>query len=359
MFPTPRPDAATTLIELKEWEQVGPENEPRLRSHSFAANPAARHLAETLRGRVDIREGYNGIEIASTSFVGRVDLGWLRVAIRPKLAAAPLACLLRYAYGLRDINIVEETRAPTKHQGLHDLLIALLADEIEESLHRGLARRYAPRAERLESPRGRLLVNELAAQGGLVEARLPCRHFERRADWDLNRVLLGGLDTATRMTEDRDLRQRVYRLASMFGDVQLPSRLDRADIDRVERGLTRMTSASGPALTIIRLLQDMQGVTFEGASQPSRMPGFLFDMNKFFQRLLSRFLHENLKGQHIVDERSIRNMFAYVGPRKRIAPAPRPDFALYHSGTLQGFLDAKYRDAWDRWIPPEWLYQLS
>ena len=67
----------------------------------------------------------------------------------------PLARLLSYAYGLRDVTVIEETRVPTTRHGLHDLLIALLAAEVEELLHRGLARRYVPLSEKLESPRGR------------------------------------------------------------------------------------------------------------------------------------------------------------------------------------------------------------
>ena len=54
-------------------------------------------VAETLRGRLDIREVYEGLEITSTSFVGRVGVGPLRIAITPKLPAMPLARLLRYA----------------------------------------------------------------------------------------------------------------------------------------------------------------------------------------------------------------------------------------------------------------------
>jgi 5-methylcytosine-specific restriction enzyme subunit McrC len=360
---TLRPDGTPRLVvELTDWDQVGPAQDLRLKGCSLADDVQSRRLAETLRGRLDIREGYEGLEIASTSFVGRVEIGPLRIAITPKLPAMPLARLLRYAYGLRDVGVIEETRAPTTRYGLHDLLIALLAAEVEELLHRGLARRYVPLSEKLESPRGRLLIDQVMRQGGVREARLPCRHFERRADWHLNQVLRAGLETAAQMAEDRDLRRQTHQLSTMFGDVEPLARLDTGDIDRAERELTRLTAANRPALTIIRLLQDTLGLAFDSAQQSSRMPGFLFDMNIFFQRLLSRFLHDNLTSTRIADEVPIRNLFAYAldgNPRRRTAPAPRPDYALFGGDTLYGFLDAKYRDIWERGLPAEWLYQLS
>ena len=125
---SPRPDGIPSLvIELTEWDQVGPAQDSRLRGRSLAGDMQSRRLAESLRGRLDIREAYEGLEITSTSFVGRVDVGPLRIAVGPKLPAMPLARLLRYAYGLRDVTAVEETRSPTTRHGLHDLLIALLS----------------------------------------------------------------------------------------------------------------------------------------------------------------------------------------------------------------------------------------
>ena len=184
---TPRLDSTPSfVVELTEWDQVGPAQDARLRGCSLAGDMELRRLAETLRDRVDIREGYDGLEITSTSFVGRVDVGPLRIAISSKLPMMPLARLLRYAYGLRDVTAIEETRSPTTRHGLHDLLVALLAAEVEELLHRGLARRYIPLSEKLESPRGRILIDQVIRQGGVREARLPCVHFERRADWHLN-----------------------------------------------------------------------------------------------------------------------------------------------------------------------------
>ncbi len=363
MTPTLRPDGITRfVVGMTEWDQVGPANDSRLKGCSLANDAQSRRLADTLRGRLDIREGYEGLEIASTSFVGRVDIGPLRISITPKLPAMPLAHLLSYAYGLRDLATIEETHAPTTRYGLVDLLIALLTAEVEELLHRGLARCYVPVSEKLESPRGRLLIDQIIRKGGVREARLPCRHFERRANWHLNRVLRTGLEVAARMAEDRDLRRQTHQLSARFGDVERLARLDIDDIERAERELTRLTAANRPALTIIRLLHDTLGLAFDFAEHSNRMPGFLFDMNMFFQRLLSRFLHDNLTGTRIADEVPIRNLFAYApggNPKRRRAPAPRPDYALFHGSTLYAFVDAKYRDIWERGLPAEWLYQLS
>lgn len=361
--PAPWPDSAPRfVVELTEWDQVGPAQDPRLKGCSLYGEPKLQQLVDTLHGKLDIREGREGLEIATTSFVGRLDIGPLRIAITPKLPAMPLARLLRYAYGLRDVAVIEQTFAPTARHGLHDLLIALLVGEVDELLHRGLMRRYVPLTERLESPRGHVLIEEIIRQGGIREARLPCRHFERRTDWHLNRVLRTGLEVATQLAEDRGLRRHAHQLSTMFVNVDRLDRLDAREIDRAERELTRLTDASRPALSIIQLLQRALGLAFDMTQQTSRMPGFLFDMNIFFQRLLSRFLRDNLTRARIADEARIHNLFAYStggNPKRRNTPTPRPDYALFKDGRLDGFLDAKYRDIWERGLPAEWLYQLS
>ena len=363
MTPIRHPDLKPSLlVELTEWQTLGPKNDPALKGLSLMGDVPSQRLVETLRSRLDIRETYDGLEITSQSFVGRVDIGPLSISIRPKLPAMPLARLLRYAYGLRDVTPFEETLSPATRHGLHDLLIALLVAEVSELLHRGLVRRYVPMSEMLNTPRGQILINEVIRQGGVREPRLPCRHFERQADWHLNQVLRAGLEMAAQMAEDRNLRRRVHQLSAMLGDVQRLGRPSTDDIKRAERDLTRLTAAYEPALTIIHLLSETFGVAFNAEEQLHRMPGFLFDMNVFFQRLLSRFLRENLLSARIEDEKKIRGLFAYAqdaNPKGRRAPAPRPDFALFRDKLLIGFLDAKYRDIWDKGLPADWLYQLS
>jgi len=60
----------------------------------------------------------------------------------------------------------------------------------------------------------------------------------------------------------------------------------------------------------------MQGIALDGGNDLNRTPGFLFDMNVFFQFLLSRFLRENLVNYRIEDEFVIRDIFRYAPENK-------------------------------------------
>jgi 5-methylcytosine-specific restriction enzyme subunit McrC len=274
----------------------------------------------------------------------------------------PLARLLRYTYGLRDVERIGKTQSPTSHQGFQDILISLLAAEVGDLVHRGLARKYRSQKQMLTSPRGEILVSEVIRQGGIREQRLPCRYFERQTDWHLNRILRTGVQFASRLAEDRDLRHELHYLEARFGNVQPVQRLTTHDLDQATRALTRLTETSAAALTLIRLLLDAQGVAFTAANESTPTPGFLFDMNRFFQRLVSRFLHANLSSLRIEDEHSIRQLLVFAtegNPRNRTAPVLRPDYALFDGAKLRGFLDAKYRDIWSKGLPPTWLYQLA
>jgi 5-methylcytosine-specific restriction enzyme subunit McrC len=85
------------FVEVSEWEELGPAQYVPLKGTSLAENASAQRLATSMRDWIDVRPGYDGLEIATTSFVGRVDVGPIRIAVVPKLPAMPLARLLRYA----------------------------------------------------------------------------------------------------------------------------------------------------------------------------------------------------------------------------------------------------------------------
>jgi 5-methylcytosine-specific restriction enzyme subunit McrC len=346
-------------LELSEWCSAGPDSAPQLRHLNLDGEMG--RAAAGLGHRLRIKELRAGIQITSNSHVGRISLGPLRVHVKPKLPALELLELLRYACGIRDVRVLPQTSAPMRELGLQELLVSLLAAEVRDLLRFGLSRRYIRRKLELDSPRGQIDFDQLVRQGGIMRASLPCVVDQRDPDWHLNRVIVAGLHLAGRLTEDLLLRRELQQLISACVPIT-PLRLNLGTVDSAILGLTRQTGAWTNALELIRLLVQARGVDPDSSEEEGMAPGYLFDMNMFFQRLLSRFFHEHLSGLRIVDEHSIRGVFSYAAnanPQRRNIRSPRPDYALYRQRALLAFMDAKYRDLWTHKLPREWLYQLG
>ena len=279
----------TQIVNLTEWETREPSKGSPLAGPVLADHPAAQRLAETLTrdGRIEILELARGLELRASSYVGRFALGELLITIKPKISGVPLMNLLRYAYRLRHLDLFDEVGYATSQASFEDLLIHQLAAESSELLSRGLHRDYLRTESMLASPRGRIdfgSYTQVAANAGVA---MPCVHYPRSEDTCLNQVLHGGLELAARMTLDRELGGRVRRLAKSFTGRITPKGLDAASFAEAWHSLDRRTSAYRPALTLIQMLLNTQGAALTDTKSPIAAAGFLFDMNRFFQTLLS------------------------------------------------------------------------
>jgi 5-methylcytosine-specific restriction enzyme subunit McrC len=351
------------MVTLNEWETLRPDHGSTLAGRTLI-NDDNRKLAEDLSraGYIEVLELARGLELRATSFVGRLALGEVTVTIRPKLPDVPFLNLLRYAYGLRRLDLYEPVGYGSEKWSFQELLILQLAAEVAELLARGVHREYERVQAELANPRGRIEFHRLVGMRYRYAAVLPCIHYPRTEDTVLNQVVLAGLVQATSLTANVDLRGHLTRLIKTLSPIVSIRKLSTAMLDNAQETIDRRTTAYRPALVLIELLLQAEGISLDKKTDRVRLPGFLFNMNRFFQALISRFLHDYLEGYVVEDEYRLNELFYYDpdrNPCKRRAPVQKPDFLVRRDRKIEVILDAKYRDLWEKPLPREMLYQLA
>ncbi len=354
----PPPTLLTDTVDIREWWNWS----SRVTDITFTPTPGEEALAASLTaaGTIEISFLRSETRIAARAHVGSIRLGGVSIRVRPKIEGAPLLRLVQFAYGLGDLKLYEVLDHTTAADGLLELLVAQLATEAEQLILGGLRRGYIRSEDSLAAPRGRLDLRLLATRWP-TEATLPCVHHPRSLNTPLHQVLRAGLDLAAGIAADRRLRLRVNRLRDSLDSVSSVG-LDLPLVQRTIALLDRTTAAYGRALRVVELIARGLGVAQTHTAPDVVGQGFLFDMNHFFQSLLSRVLRENDAELVVHDEHRLGTLMRYAPGTPdagRLPPVPRPDFAVARDGRIVGLFDAKYRDLSEGAPPREMLYQLA
>jgi len=234
-------------ISLSEWQTKSPDNCPDLAGYFLEESRDCIRVASSLNQSrlLELVELKRGLRIKANSHVGRIRVGNLRITILPKINSTSLLRLLRYAYGFRKLELISDSKHLVDDCGFEDLLIAQLNAEARELLSRGLHRSYVQHNARLASPRGRIDVNRIANDCGVMTASLPCQHHPRIEDTHINQVLLAGLKLAGSIASLIDLRRESRKLASMLEEQVSALNLDNHAMIQTERMMNRLTAAYG------------------------------------------------------------------------------------------------------------------
>jgi 5-methylcytosine-specific restriction enzyme subunit McrC len=150
-------------------------------------------------------------------------------------------------------------------------------------------------------------------------------YFPRLEDCLINQVLLQGLRLASGLTNDVMLRTHLFQLINFHLSDISSIQLNQHTFKQLHREMDRLVNAYTPVITLIEMLFAGEGMSLDESHVERRLPGFLFDMNIFFQELLARFLGEHLQDYIVETQFELENMMVYVdNPGKREAPRPRP-----------------------------------
>lgn len=344
-------------IEMTEWSE-------QLLEGDIFKNDRDRKTANQLTesGILEIFELKSGTLVRSNSHVGRISLGEIQLHVKPKLQGLPLLTLLQYAYEIRHMKFFHQAEYSVGNINVSDLLIYSLYVEAEALLNLGLNRTYTHKEEELAYVKGKIHTQRIAARGGIITGTLPCQYYDRNENIRLNQVLFAGLRLAENLTASSYLRQILIRLTERLALLIEPVSLNHSIIEMTKKSITRLTDRYIPALNMITLLYELQSVQLESGTERVFLAGHFFDMNLFFETLVSKLLKTLPQEYKVLDQYRLNHLFAYDSahnPQRRQSPTPRPDFAMMKNGQPQQLLDAKYRDLWGKSLPRDMLYQLA
>ena len=286
------PESVRRLGPLTEWTSKVYED--------IALTPEDRavvaQLSVAAEGRLQIEELRRGLRVRTRSWVGVVRLPTVEIRIAPKVTDDRLGLvrLLEYTSGLDALTrLPDGATLEASGDNLLELLVLLFAEATERALRRGLLSGYVEREDDLPMVRGRILGDRQVIERFGQLDRIVCRFDELEHDIVENRLLAAALRVTSSRITSVPLQQRISRLRGVLEPICDTDHLDLAAA-RATLTYDRLNAHYETAHRMAWLLLDALGIDDLLAPGETRSFSFLLDMNRLFERFVTRVVEQVL-----------------------------------------------------------------
>jgi 5-methylcytosine-specific restriction enzyme subunit McrC len=294
----------------------------------------------------DVFKLVNETTLSAQQYVGAVQIGNLTVEILPKVEGIDGTLMRRNLVAMLavvlDLEISEGdiARVSTQRHGILEILIRLFCDKLFAQVHRGLVRRYEPRAENLSVMRGRIGITEQIRLNAANPERLHCRFDEFQEDNPLNQILKACIRLLLKSSRELSNQRRLGELLLVFEGV---SEVSRSTLPWHLIRFDRLNQRYEPSFKLAELFlkatpPDVSGGSVQGFS-------LFFEMNTLFEEYIGRIARRVFRpdGFKVVLQGPQRYL-TFDETTEREAFAMKPDVVGLKGNDAAWIIDTKWKE---------------
>lgn len=278
-----------------------------------------------------------GWKLTARQYVGTIELGDLRIIIKPKTPTDNLFYMLTYAYELPEFR--EESSKVAESENLFEFVVDIFASQVEQLVSQGLLRSYVTCEEDAPCMRGRLQMAQQVQRDAVQPGRFWQESVDFTADVLENRILKWALWCLSRMDYGNALlKPRLRRALTAFGEVSL-NQTTEDDFSRVL--YTRLNVVYESRINLAHLL--LQHHSVDGKEGDVSFASYLLDMNRVFELFVAHYLAEYFvtspKPGQSLDLEIQKQIWLDESLREHV----RPDIIMRRNGHPYLVLDTKHK----------------
>lgn len=331
-------------IILKELGYDTVEVEAALRATAMTIEELAYALRPIAKIEPDWKPGH--VRVSAGQVIGSVQVGGLRVEVRPRLAAREAVTMIRYALGGKVDSTLHATFPTGASVGLDELICHVLADEADRIRQAGLSRKYEKQHERLSVLRGRPDFVSSFPWDGERAGSLVCSFHLLTCDNLDNQLLRAALEQSCLLDISQRTRSRLLAHRRVWTSAAASIWPTHEHFSGARSRYTRLSEH-------YRLVHNLaELITFRRRPKDlfevgdAAMGGLTLSMPMLFEKFVERLMNDLFSRTGISVAAQRPDQGALLDDVGSVYRRVRPDLVLSQGGKPVMVIDAKYKEYW-------------